>query len=144
MALPSCDREEAMEPEREFMGRKKAKVWTYLIFGTLLVLGVLLANFALVNPDLTRRSVDYFLGLPSRAFPVIAGVLGMLIYTFGLMIETDWPEALGALLIAGSVAWAEFLIGWDRFVVAGVAVTPYAIPLLTFLVLLMVGIVKSR
>jgi hypothetical protein len=133
-----------MEPEREFMGRKKAKVWTYLIFGTLLVLGVLLANFALVNPDLTRRSVDYFFGLPSRAFPVIAGVLGMLIYTFGLMIETDWPEALGALLIAGSVAWAEFLIGWDRFVVAGVAVTPYAIPLLTFLVLLMVGIVKSR
>ena len=35
-----------MEPEREFMGRRKAKLWTYLIFGTLLVLGVLLANFA--------------------------------------------------------------------------------------------------
>jgi hypothetical protein len=133
-----------MEPEREFMGRKKAKLWTYLIFGTLLVLGVLLANFALVNPDLTRRSVDSFLGLPSWAFPVIAGVAGVLIYMLGLRIETDWPEALGALLIAGSVAWAEFLIGWDRFVVAGLAVTPYAIPLLTFLGLLMMGIVKSR
>jgi len=133
-----------MEPEREFMGRKKAKLWTYLIFGTLLVLGVLLANFALVNPDLTRRSVDSFLGLPSWAFPVIAGVAGVLIYMLGLKIETDWPEALGALLIAGSVAWAEFLIGWDRFVVAGLAVTPYAIPLLTFLGLLMMGIVKSR
>jgi hypothetical protein len=133
-----------MEPEREFMGRKKAKLWTYLIFGTLLVLGVLLANFALVNPDLTRRSVDSFLGLPSWTFPVIAGVAGVLIYMLGLRIETDWPEALGALLIAGSVAWAEFLIGWDRFVVAGLAVTPYAIPLLTFLGLLMMGIVKSR
>jgi len=133
-----------MEPEREFMGRKKAKLWTYLIFGTLLVLGVLLANFALMNPDLTRRSVDDFLGLPSWAFPAIAGVAGVLIYMLGLRIETDWPEALGALLIAGSVAWAEFLIGWDRFVVGGLAVTPYAIPLLTFLGLLMVGIVKSR
>ena len=133
-----------MEPEREFMGRKKAKLWTYLIFGTLLVLGVLLANFALVNPDLTRRGVDYFLGLPSSAFPVIAGLVGVLIYVLGLKIETDWPEALGALLIAGSVAWAEFLIGWDRFIVAGVAVTPYAIPLITFLGLLMVGIFKSR
>jgi hypothetical protein len=133
-----------MEPERQFMGRKKAKLWTYLIFGTVLVLGVLLANFALVDPDLTRRSVDYFLGLPSWAFPVIAGVLGVLIFLLGLRIETDWPEALGALLIAGSVAWGEFLIGWDRFVVSGLAVTPYVIPLLTFLVLLMVGMVKSR
>ena len=133
-----------MEPEREFMGRKKAKLWTYLIFGTLLVLGILLANFALAHPDLTRRGVDYFLGLPSWAFPVIAGVVGVLIYVLGLGIETDWPEALGALLIAGSVAWAEALIGWDRFVVAGLAVTPYAIPLLTFLGLLMVAIVKSR
>lgn len=133
-----------MEPEREFMGRKKAKLWTYLIFGTLLVLGVLLANLALVDPELTRRSVDYFLGLPSWAFPVIAGVLGVLIFVLGLKIETDWPEALGALLIAGSVAWGEFLIGWDRFVVAGLAVTPYVIPFVTFLVLLMVGMVKSR
>ena len=133
-----------MEPEREFMGRKKAKLWTYLIFGTLLVLGVLLANLALVDPELTRRSVDYFLGLPTWAFPVIAGVLGVLIFLLGLRIETDWPEALGALLIAGSVAWGELLIGWDRFVVAGLAVTPYAIPVVTFLVLLMVGMAKSR
>jgi hypothetical protein len=133
-----------MEPEREFMGRKKAKLWTYLIFGTLLVLGVLLANFALVNPDLARRSLDYFLGLPAWAFPAIAGVVGVLIYVLGLRIETDWPEALGALLVAGAVAWGEFLIGWDRFVVGGLAVTPYAIPLLTFLVLLMVGMLKSR
>ena len=72
-----------MEPEREFMGRKKAKLWTYLIFGTLLVLGVLLANFALMNPELPRRGVDDFLGLPSWAFPVIAGVAGVLIYISG-------------------------------------------------------------
>ena len=133
-----------MEPEREFMGRKKAKLWTYLIFGLLLVLGILLANFAVAHPDLTRRSWTYFLGLPSWAYPMLAAVVGILIYLLGLRIETDWPDALGALLVAGSVAWAEVLIGWDRFVVAGLAVTPYAIPLLTFLVLLMVAIVKSR
>ena len=123
-----------MEPEREFMGRKKAKLWTYLIFGTVIVLGVLAANFAVVNPELTRRGVSYFLGLPVGAFPVITGIVGMLIYLLGLKIETDWPEALGALLIAGAVA----------FVVGGLAVTPYVIPLLTFLVLLMVGLSKSR
>ncbi len=133
-----------MDPEREFMGRKKAKLWTYLIFGTVLALGILLANFAVVNPALARRGVDYVLGLPAGAFPVIAGVVGALIYVLGLKIETDWPEALGALLIAGAVAWGEFLIGWDRFVVGGLAVTPYVIPLLTFLVLLMVGMLKSR
>ncbi len=133
-----------MDPEREFMGRKKARLWTYLIFGTVLVVGILLANFALVNPELARRGVGYFLGLPAWAFPVIASFLGVLIYGLGLRIETDWPEALGALLIAGAVAWAEILIGWDRFVVGGLAMTPYAIPLLTFLVLLMVGMLKSR
>jgi hypothetical protein len=133
-----------MEPEREFMGRKKAKLWTYLIFGTVLMLGVLAANFAVVNPELTRRGVSYFLGLPVGAFPVITGIVGILIYLLGLKIETDWPEALGALLIAGAVAWAEFLIGWDRFVVGGLAATPYVIPLVTFLVLLMVGLSKSR
>jgi hypothetical protein len=42
------------------------------------------------------------------------------------------------------VAWGEFLIGWDRFVVGGLAATPYVIPLLMFLVLLMVGLFKSR
>ena len=133
-----------MEPEREFMGRKKAKLWTYLIFGAVLVLGVLAANFAVVNPELTRRGVSYFLGLPVGAFPVIMGVVGVLIYFVGLKIETDWPEALGALLIAGALAWGEFLIGWDRFVFGGLAATPYVIPLLTFLVLLMIGLFKSR
>jgi hypothetical protein len=133
-----------MEAEREFMGRKRAKLWTYLIFGAVLVVGVLLANAAMVNPELTRRSVGYVLGLPSWAFPLIAGALGVLVFVLGLRIETDWPEALGALLVAGSVAWGEILIGWDRFVVAGLAVTPYAIPLLTFLVLLMIGLIKSR
>ena len=84
-----------MEPEREFMGRKKAKLWTYLIFGTVLVLGVLAANFAVVNPELTRRGVSYFLGLPVGAFPVITGIVGMLIYLLGLKIETDWPRRSG-------------------------------------------------
>src|SRR5262245_57899784 len=127
-----------MEPEREFMGRKKAKLWTYLIFGVLLAVGVLVANFAFVHPDVTRQTVKYFFGLPSWAVPVLTGGVGALIFLLGLGIETDWPEALGALLIAGAVAWGELLIGWDRFIVGGVAATPYVIPFLTFLCLLMV------
>jgi hypothetical protein len=94
--------EGAMEPEREFMGRRRRSSGTYLIFGTVLVRGVLAANFAVVNPELTPRGVSYFLGLPVGAFPVITGLVGVLIYLVGLKIETDWPEALGALLIAGA------------------------------------------
>ena len=133
-----------MDPEREFMGRKKARLWTYLIFGAVLVLGILVANFAAVNPELARRGLDYFLGLPAGAFPVIAGLVGMVIYVLGLKIETDWPEALGAFMVAGAVAWGEHLIGWNRFAVGGLGVMPYAIPVLIFLILLMVGIFKSR
>ena len=55
-----------MVPEREFMGRKKAKLWTYLIFGTVLVLGVLAANFKERRPGSRRLQSQW---LPSRLIP---------------------------------------------------------------------------
>jgi hypothetical protein len=131
-------------PETEYLGGRKAKIWTYLIFAVLLVAMAIVANVAIKDPDVLTSGVQAFLGLPRWAFPVIAGALGLVIYWFGLRIETDWPEALGAFLVAGAVAAAQFMLGWDRFAIGGLAVIPYAIPVLVFVILLMVGIVKSR
>ena len=47
----------AMEPEREFMGGKRAKMWTYLILFGVLIVGILVANFALSNPEVELNPV---------------------------------------------------------------------------------------
>ncbi len=133
-----------MDPEREYLGGKKAKIWTYLIFGLVLAIGVVAANFVVTNPALAGQLVDRFLQLPTWTFPALTGALGLLIFWLGLKIETDWPEALGALLVAGSVASAEALVGWETFAFGGLTVLPYVIPVLVFLILLVVGITGSR
>jgi hypothetical protein len=130
--------------ETEYMGGKKGKIWTYLILLILLVVGVVVANFAFNNPELAKKGVSTIAGLPSWAFAVIAFVLGVIIFWAGLKIETDWPEFVGALLIAGSVAFAQFLIGWNHFALGGLAVLPYVFPALVFIILLMIGMAKSR
>lgn len=133
-----------MDQEREYLGGKKAKIWTYLIFGLLLAVGVVAANFVVANPALARQLVDRFLSLPPWAFPALTGALGLLIFWLGLKIETDWPEAFGALLVAGSVASAEALVGWERFELGGLTLVPYVVPVLVFLTLLVVGITRSE
>lgn len=130
--------------EREFMGGKRSKIWTYLILFGVLIVGVVIANFALSNPELAKNGVDQFLGLPGFAFPIIIGIVGAIVFWLGLKVETDWPEALGALLIAGSVAAAEIMIGWNHFQLGGMAVVPYIIPAAVFLVLLGFGMSRSR
>lgn len=130
--------------ETEYMGGRKGKVWTYLILLAVLVVGVIVANFALSNPELAKQGVKSIAGLPSWAFAVIAFVAGVGIFWLGLKIETDWPEAVGAFLIAGSIAAGEMLIGWDRFALGGLKVLPYVFPVAVFLILLMVGMVKSK
>jgi hypothetical protein len=132
------------ELEREFMGGKRSKIWTYLILFGVLIVGVLVANFALSNPDLAKNGVDKFLGLPGFAFPIIIGLVGFVVYWLGLKVETDWPEALGALMIAGSVAAGEIMIGWNKFQLGGMTVVPYIIPAVVFLVLLGFGMTRSR
>jgi hypothetical protein len=69
-------------------------------------------------------------------------LVGAILFWLGLKVETDWPEALGALLISGSVAWFEFIVGWKHFEF-GLVVVPYIIPLVVFVLLLMYGMKKS-
>lgn len=130
--------------ETRFLGSRKAKLWTYLILGLLVVVGVLVANFAITNPETAQRGVDTILGLPSWAYPAIAGVLGALIFWVGLRIETDWPEFIGALLISGALLAAEVMLGWENFELGGIAAIPFILPPAVFLVLLIVGMTKSR
>ena len=130
--------------ETEYMGGRKAKLWTYMILMVVLVLGAVIVNLVIKDPAMAKEGVNKFLGLPRWVFPVLVGLVGIGIYWLGLKIETDWPEALGAFLIAGSVAAGEILLGWDKFALGGLAVVPYVIPLFIFVVLLMVGMVKSR
>ncbi|OFW51252.1 MAG: hypothetical protein A2146_00645 [Actinobacteria bacterium RBG_16_67_10] len=130
--------------ESEYMGGRKAKLWTYMILMIVLVSGAVIVNFAVRDPELAKKGVESFLGMPRWAFPSIGVLVGLGVYWIGLKIETDWPEAVGAFLIAGSVAAGEFLIGWQKFAFAGMVVVPYAIPILVFVILLMVGIVKSK
>ena len=61
--------------EREYMGTGKAKVWTYLILGVVLIVAIVVANFALANPTLAREGVDAFMGMPPWAFPIIGAML---------------------------------------------------------------------
>jgi hypothetical protein len=130
--------------ETEYMGGRKAKLWTYLIFMVVLVVGAVIVNLVIKDPALAREGVNKFMGLPRWAFPLITGIVGIFVFWIGLKIETDWPEALGAFLIAGSIAAGEILLGWQRFALGGLAVVPYLIPLAVFVILLMVGMVRSR
>ena len=130
--------------EKRFLGSSKAKLWTYLVIFGLLIVGALVVNFAIVNPELAEGGVSTFMGLPSWAFPVIAAVVGAIIYWLGLKVETDWPEFLGALLISGAILAAEIMIGWDKFELGGIAAIPFIIPPAVLVVLFGIGMVKSR
>jgi hypothetical protein len=123
------------EPEREFLGKHKDKLWTYLILMVLLLVIVIVLNFVWKDPDTARDGVKHFFGLPGWALGTITFLVGAIIYWLGLKVETDWPEALGAMLIAGSVVAFEFMIGWSKFEL-GLVVVPYIIPILVFVILL--------
>jgi hypothetical protein len=129
-------------PERQFMGGQKSKMWTYLILMFLLVAIVIVINLVWKNPTAAKDGFKSFMGLPSWTLAGIAFLLGVLIYWVGLKIETDWPEAIGAFLIAGSVAAFELIAGWSKFEL-GLVVIPYVIPLVVFVLLLMYAMKKS-
>ncbi|HTL38171.1 MAG TPA: hypothetical protein VL326_33810 [Kofleriaceae bacterium] len=129
--------------EREFMGGGRSKMWTYLILMALLVGIVLMINLVWKNPDAARNGVKHFLGLPAWALATVAFVVGAIIFWFGLKIETDWPEAIGAFVISGSVAAFEIIVGWNTFAFGGIVVIPYLIPLVVFVLLLMYALRKS-
>jgi hypothetical protein len=103
---------------------------------------VILINVVWKNPTLAREGVKSFLGMPSWALGTVTFLVGAIVFWVGLKIETDWPEAIGAFLIAGSVAGFELIAGWSRFEF-GLVVIPYLIPLAVFVLLLMYGMKKS-
>jgi hypothetical protein len=128
--------------EREFMGKGRGRVWTYLILMFLLIAIVVVINLVWKSPDAARDGVKSFFGLPGWALATVTFLAGALIFWVGLKVETDWPEALGAFLIAASVAAMEFIVGWEHFEL-GLIVVPYLIPIVIFVLLLMYGMKKS-
>ena len=128
--------------EKEFAGKKRASVWTYLILAVLLIGGAVVVNLVVKNPEAARATVDRFVGLPTWALATVALVVGLFIYWIGLKVETDWPEYIGAFIVAGAVTAFEFIIGWEKLEF-GLVVIPYVIPLLVFVVLIIVAMKKS-
>jgi hypothetical protein len=132
------------DPEHDFLGAHKDKVWTYLIL-LFVLLGIVIAiNFVWKNPTSASSGMHYFLGQPSWVLALVLAAGGALIYWLGLKVEPDWPEALGAAMISGSVAWGEWIVGWAHFDFGGLAVIPYLIPLAVFLLLLVYAVRNSR
>lgn len=134
----------AQTVEEEFMGGSKARVWTYLILAGLLLVGLLVANFVWENPGDAKAALDGFLGLPGWAIAAIFAVAGIVVFWLGLKIEADWPEALGALMISGAVLAVEMMVGLDTFRLFNIGFMPFFIPLMVFVVLFGVGLVKSK
>lgn len=129
-------------PERAFMGGQKSRVWTYLILMFVLIAIAVVINVVWKNPEAARAGVKHFFGLPSWALATVTFLIGAIVFWGGLKIETDWPEAIGAFLMAASVAAFEFIVGWSKFEL-GLVVVPYLIPLVVFVLLLMYGMRKS-
>lgn len=129
--------------EREFMGKGRSKVWTYLILMVVLVAIVVVINLVWNDPDAASSGMKSFLGLPAWALATVAFVIGAAIFWLGLKIETDWPEAIGAFVIAGSITWFELIVGWNKFAIGGLVVLPYIIPVLVFALLLIYAMKKS-
>lgn len=129
--------------EREFMGKGRSKIWTYLILMVLLVAIVVVINLVWINPSAASAGLKSFFGLPSWALATVTFLAGAIVFWLGLKMETDWPEAIGAFLISGSVAWFELIIGWNKLAVGGVVVIPYILPVAMFALLLMYGMKKS-
>jgi len=121
----------------------RSKAWTYMIVGLLLIGAVVLVNVVFSSPSSAKHSLEKVVGLPGWALTAIAAVAGAAIFWLGLKVEADWPEHLGALLIAGAVASAEILIGWHHFELGGLVVVPYVIPPLVLVVLFIVAMQKS-
>jgi hypothetical protein len=131
------------QPEHEFLGGHKDKVWTYLILmGVLLVVAVII-NFEVRHTDAAITGMHEIAGLPTWVLALIVFAVGAVIYWLGLKVETDWPEALGAFFISGSLVALELVIGWSKFDLGGMFVVPFLIPLVVFLGLLAYAVRNS-
>ena len=122
----------------------KGKMWTYLIFMAVLIGVAVLINVVWKHPTEAEDTFKRFLGLPASVLATIMFFAGALIFWLGLKIEPDWPEAIGALLVAGAVAWFELIVGWTKFDFGGLVVIPYLIPLVVFVLMFMYAARASK
>ena len=132
------------DPEHDFLGAHRDKVWTYFLLLAVLIAIVVVLNLVWKNPETAHASLHRFFGLPGWALSAVLFLAGALIFWVGLKVEPDWPEAIGAFCMAGSVTWFEVIVGWRHFDVGGLVVLPYLIPVVVFLALLMYAIRNSR
>jgi hypothetical protein len=121
----------------------RSRAWTYMIVALALIGAIVLVNVVFSNPGAAKHDLDRLFGLPGWALASLMGVLGAVIFWAGLKVEADWPEHLGAFLIAGAVAWGEILVGWNRMEIGGLVVVPYIIPPLVLVVLYIVSMERS-
>ncbi len=129
--------------EREYMGGQKSRMWTYLILMGVLIGIAVIVNVVWKNPAAAQDGFKHFLGLPAWALATTAFVVGAIVFWIGLKIETDWPEAVGAFLISGSVVAFELMLGWSKLELGGLFVVPYILPIAVFVLLLMYGMKRS-
>lgn len=130
--------------EQRFLGMRKDKLWTFLIVGFLLVGAFVAANYTIGNYASAKSGVKEFLSLPGWVFPIIIGLLGLVIFWFGLKMEADWPEIMGAGMIAIATGVGEIMIGWKKFALGGMTIVPVAIPIGVFLIFIVIGMLRSR
>ncbi len=128
--------------EREFMGKGRSRIWTYLILMLLMVAAVVIINVVWNDPSRAANGIKSFAGLPAWALALVTFIIGAILYWMGLKMETDWPEGIGAFLISASVAWGMLIIGWGHFEL-GLVVVPYVIPVAVFGFLLIYAMKKS-
>jgi hypothetical protein len=119
-------------------------MWTYMIVALVLLGAVLLVNVVLSNPTNAKHALDKVFGLPGWALAAILGAVGALIFYMGLKVEADWPEHMGAFMIAGAVTWGEILFGWHRLEIGGLVVIPYLFPPLILIVLYIITLKYSE
>ena len=129
--------------EREFMGKGRSKIWTYLILMVLLITIAIVVNLVWLDPSRASAGMKSFMGLPAWALATVTFLAGSIFFWLGLKMETDWPEAIGAFLISGAIVWFELIIGWNRVALGGIVVIPYVLPIVVFVSLLMYGMKKS-
>ncbi len=121
----------------------RSRAWTYMLVALGLILLIVLMNVVFSNPAAAKNSMDKLFGLPGWALTAIIAAVGALIFWLGLKVEADWPEHVGAFLLAGATCSAEILIGWHRFELGGLVVVPYVIPLVVLVVLYIIAMEKS-
>ncbi|CAN5494452.1 hypothetical protein BH11MYX1_BH11MYX1_32000 [soil metagenome] len=119
-------------------------MWTYFILLAFLIAIVVVLNVVWQDPHRASEGVKSFVGLPAWARATVTFIVGALLFVLGLKFEPDWPEAIGAFLIAASATWFEIIVGWNRFDLGGLFVIPYLIPVVLFLLLLVYGIRNSK